>query len=207
MEDDHAVGRNGDWGGPAVVIILAEADGRPIEAPPSRIDFPRHGAREPAGNPPAVGLQVRPGRKIVVEPSPRIDVGVIAIRAHEVPGVGIDARIGVGRPLEIQSGRQILTVDTRGDPDRRVQLAVVGHVVGRNGNRRACLEDRVGDRSRRAAVIWTRTDERPRIVVNPGVDVRGRESQVQTGRQILTKDSRHGPGGKVGLARVGRGER
>ena len=34
--------------------------------------------------------------------------------------------------------------------------------------------------------------------------MRGRESQIQTGRQILTKDSRHGPGGEVRLAVVGR---
>ena len=42
----------------------------------------------------------------------------------------------MGRPLEIKAGRQVLAVDARGYPDSRVREAIVGHVVGRDGDRR-----------------------------------------------------------------------
>ena len=125
---------------------------------------PRHRQRAVGGDPVGVagpgviaefddrGVD-HPGQDRVDDLLARIDVGIIWIRADEVPAVDVRARIDVGRPLEIQAGRQILTVDTRGDPDHRVSLSIVGHVVGGDRDRRGGPQNRVGDRSRRAAVI------------------------------------------------------
>ena len=204
MEDDHAVGWDGDRGGTGGVKILTESIGGPFEASPSRIDLPRHVAREPVRSSEGVGLQVRPGGEIVVEPRPRIDVCVIRIRADEVPAVGVRARSGVGRPLEVESCRQVFTVDAGGGSRRHVLLAVLDHDVGRDRDRRSRLLDDVLDRPRHVPVIRVRTRERPQVVVHPGIDVCRRDIEAQAIREIFSMYSCDGPDGDVGLSVVRR---